>query len=106
MRLNPYYPVIYLFGLGLAQFMMQKHEEAITTLRKAIARAPDLLYAHGLLAIIFARANRIEEARAEIAEVLRIDPDYSPEAMEIVPFKDRTFAEEIAEVLRKTKVEE
>jgi len=106
MRLNPYYPVIYLFGVGLAQFMMGKNEEAIATLRKVLIRAPDLLWAHGLLAAIFVRADRIEEASAEIAEISRIDPDYRPDALEIVPFKDPRFAEEMAEVLHKVKLTE
>ena len=106
MRLNPYYPVIYLFGLALAQYMMGKNEEAIATLRKVITRAPDLLWAHGLLAATFARADRIEEARAEISEILRIDPDYRPDAIEIAPFKDPTFAKEMAEVLHKVKLAE
>jgi len=106
MRLNPYYPVTYLFGLGLAQSMMQKHEEAVATLRKVLARAPDLLWAHVVLAVIFARANQMEEARAELAEVSRIDPDYSLDAMEIIPFKDHTFAGEMAKVLRNVKLTE
>lgn len=106
MRLNPHYPVTYLFGLGLAQSMAQKYEEAIVTLRKVLVRAPDLLWAHGLLAVIFARANRIQEARAEIAEVLRIDPDYSPDAMGMIPFKDPAFVEEMAKALRNAKLTE
>ena len=103
MRLNPYYPVIYLLGLGMAQFVMQKHEEAIANLRKVLTRAPDFLWAHGLLAIIFAGAGRIEEARAEVSEVLRIDPNYSPEALEMIPFKDQTFLEKMDEALRKAR---
>jgi adenylate cyclase len=104
MRLNPYYPMIYLFGLGLAQFMMQKHEEAIASLRKVLVREPDFLWAHALLALIFAGEDRIEEARAEMSEVLRIDPDYSPEALgEMVPFKDHTFSEKMAEALHKAR---
>ena len=106
MRLNPYHPVLYLFGLGLAQFMMGKNEEAVATLRKVLIRAPDLLWAHALLAATFARDNRIEEARAEIAQISRIDPDYPQDALETVPFKDPKFAEEMAEVLHQVKLTE
>ncbi len=102
MRLNPYYPTMYLFGLAMAQFLTQRHEEAIATLRKVLTRAPDLLWAHGLLAVVFAGADRIEEARAEISEVQRIDPDYSTRTLrEMIPFKDRTFSEKVTEALRK-----
>jgi tetratricopeptide (TPR) repeat protein len=104
MRLNPYYPVMYLFGLALAQFVMQKQEEAIANLRKVLTRAPDLLWAHSLLAVIFAGADRTEEARAEISEVLRIDPNYSPEALgEMIPFENQKFSEKMADALRKAK---
>ena len=106
MRLNPYYPVMYLFGLGLAQFSLQKQEEAIVSLRKVLMRAPDFLWAHGLLAVIYAGADRMEEARAEISEVLRIDPNYSPEALEMIPFKDQTFSEKMIEALRKVRWKE
>jgi TolB-like protein len=105
MRLNPYYPVMYLFLLGLAQFAMQKHEEGIATLRRVLTRAPDFLWAHGLLAAIFAAADRMEEARVEISEVLRIDPDYSPDALQMIPFKDHAFPEKMAEALRKARLQ-
>ena len=102
MRLNPYYPTMYLFGLAMAQFLTQRHEEAIATLRKVLTRAPDLLWAHGLLAVILAGMDRIEEARAEISEAKRMDPDYSSRALrEMIPFKDPTFSEKVAEALLK-----
>jgi adenylate cyclase len=104
MGLNPCYPVMYLFGLGLAQFSLQKHEEAIVSLRKVLMRAPDLLWAHGLLAVIFARSDRTEEARVEVSEVLRIDPNYSLGALEMTPFEDHTVSEMMAEALRKAKL--
>ncbi len=107
MRLNPYYPTMYLFGLAMAQFLTQRHEEAIATLRKVLTRAPDLLWARGLLAVVFAGADRIEEARAEISEVKRMDPDYSSRALrEMIPFKDPTFSEKVAEALLKMGLKE
>ena len=107
MRLNPYYPTMYLFGLAMAQFLTQRHEEAIATLRKVLTRAPDLLWAHGLLAVILAGTDRIEEARAEISEAKRMDPDYSSRALrEMIPFKDPTFSEKVAEALRKMGLKE
>ncbi len=107
MRLNPYHPPMYLFALAVAQLVMEKYEDAIASLRKVVTRVPDLLWAHSLLAVIFAGADRAEEARAEISEVLRIDPNYSPEALrEMVPFKDQKFSEKMAEALRKARLGE
>ena len=102
MRLNPYYPARYLFGLGLAQFLMQKHEEAIASFRKVLTRAPDFLWARLLLVLIFVEAGRMEEARAEVSEVLRIDPNFSPETLsEMVPFRDKTVMEKMTVALHK-----
>jgi adenylate cyclase len=102
MRLNPFYPVMYPFGLGLAQFMMQKREEAIASFKKVLTRAPDFLWAHLLLALVFVEADRMEEARAEVSEVLRIDPNCSAKRLgEMVPFRDQTVMEEMVAALRK-----
>ncbi len=102
MRLNPFYPAMYLFELGLAQFMTQKLEEAIASLRKALARAPDFLWTRILLVLVFVEANRMEEARAEVAEALRIDPNCSAKALgDMVPFRDQTFVERMTVALRK-----
>ncbi len=102
MRLNPYHPAFYLFGLGLAQFLLRKHEEAIVSLRKVLAREPDFLWAHVVLALVFAQADRLGEARAEVSEVVRINPSFSPEALrEMIPLRDQAFLEKMTAVLHK-----
>ena len=53
MRLNPRYPPIYLFNLGWTYRLTERHTEAVTTLKEAISRNPNLLYAHLLLAISY-----------------------------------------------------
>ena len=101
-RLNPYYPVRYLFGLGLAQFSIQKREEAMASFKKVLTRAPDFLWARLLLVLIFVEAGRMEEARAEVSEVLRIDPNFSPGTLsEMVPFRDKTVMEKMTVALHK-----
>jgi hypothetical protein len=45
----------------------------------------------------------MDEAKAEVSEVLRINPDYSLESLkEKIPFKDQTFLEKGIEILRKS----
>ena len=44
------YPPIYLFELGVAYRLTGRYAEAIATLREAISRSPDFLYAHNYLA--------------------------------------------------------
>jgi adenylate cyclase len=82
--------------------LTQKYEEAIATLKTVLTRSPGFLYAHVLLAIIFGGADRMEEARAEVSEVLRINPNYSLEALkEMCPFKDQASSQKMIETLRK-----
>lgn len=103
MRLNPHYPALYLLGLGLAQYLTEKREEAIATFRTALIHSPHFLGAHILLAVIFGESGRMDEARAEVLEVLRINPDYSLQSLkEMIPFKDQTFLEKSIEILRKS----
>ncbi len=79
MRLDPHYPPIYLLYLGLGYEQMGRHEEAIAALKRCITRNPDFLPPHLVLAVIFSGLGRKEEARAEVAELLRIWPRTSIE---------------------------
>jgi tetratricopeptide (TPR) repeat protein len=49
MRLNPRYPPIYLFDLGLAYRFTGRYAEAITTLKEVISRNPNDVAAHNNL---------------------------------------------------------
>ncbi|MBI3757862.1 MAG: tetratricopeptide repeat protein [Deltaproteobacteria bacterium] len=91
MRLNPRHPVTYLWTLGQAYRLVGKQEEAVSVLQRAIVRNPDYLAAHMLLAVVFYDLSRNEEARAEAAEVLRINPQYSLDLVrQRMPIKDPT----------------
>jgi adenylate cyclase len=81
MRLNPHYPPAYLFFLGTAYRLMGRYEEAIAACKRALTRNSNLLPAHVLLAVIYSELGREEEARAEVAEVLKISPKYSLEGV-------------------------
>jgi adenylate cyclase len=78
-RLNPKGPEPYFRYLGVAYCYTGRYEEAIATLKKAVDRAPDSTLSHVSLAAIYSIAGREEEARAEAAEVLRLDPKFSLE---------------------------
>jgi TolB-like protein/rhodanese-related sulfurtransferase/predicted Zn-dependent protease len=63
MRLDPRYPHEYLFWLGLAQFNMQKFEQAVETLRLATQVDPGSIRALIVLAAAYGKLGRVEEAR-------------------------------------------
>jgi adenylate cyclase len=79
MRLNPHYPAGYLIILGFAYLNLERYEEAVAALKRALIRSPDHIYGHLLLATIYSEVGREEEARPHVAEALRINPQLSIE---------------------------
>jgi len=73
-RLNPIPQNMYLYSLGLSYGMTGQYEEAITWCEKAVRQAPDSLWARIMMTVVYSMSGRDEDARAEAAEVLRINP--------------------------------
>jgi adenylate cyclase len=76
-RLNPIPPGYYFWSLGLSYGRAGQYDEAITWCEKAVHMEPDDLLARIMMTAVYSWSGRDEEARAEAAEVLRIDPDFS-----------------------------
>jgi adenylate cyclase len=93
MRLNPICPVGYLFMLGHAYFVTERHGEAITTLKKAVDRQPDFFPAHLVLIASLWEAGPHEKLLAEVEEFKRLSPSVLPEAWKQLPYKDQNLAE-------------
>jgi adenylate cyclase len=71
-------------------------------LQSLLTRNPEHLFAHLRLAAIYSAAGRDEEARAEVAEVLRIDPYFSLEWLrQRLPFQDPAALDRHLAALRK-----
>jgi adenylate cyclase len=79
-----------------------QYEEAIATYKKVLQLyGPDHFLAHLSLAVTYAWMDREKEARAEGAEVLRIDPKFSIERyMKVYP-ADQSYKDHMADALRK-----
>ena len=77
MRLSPVYPAWFLHMLGQASRLLGKTEASISAYRELLSREPEALIGHVNLAAIFGKMNRNEEAMATVAEILRINPDFS-----------------------------
>lgn len=76
MRLDPFYPSVYLFSLGKAYFFLGRYEEAIELFRPGRVHLPGHRAVQMYLAATAAHLGYDEEARASVAELLRLDPDY------------------------------
>jgi adenylate cyclase len=101
-RLNPLPPNWYLFSLGQAYRLTGQYEEAIAVYKRALHRNPDDMLAHAGLAATYSLLEREEEAHAEAAEVLRINPKFSLDHLaKTMPFKNQTDTERYIDALRK-----
>jgi adenylate cyclase len=76
-RLNPIPQNIYFYSLGISYCYTGQHEEAIEWCEKAVRREPDSLWARIMLTLVYSDSGRLEEARAQAAEVLRIQPKFT-----------------------------
>ncbi len=79
MRLDPYYPSFYLELLGSIYLHMEEYSKAVEAYRVLVVREPHRLVGHQGLAIAYIRLGRKEQARSEVAEVLRLFPEFSLE---------------------------
>jgi adenylate cyclase len=90
-----------LTSLGQAYRMMEQYEEAITALRKALT-FNDYWNAHLQLAATYSELGREREAQAEVAEVVRTNPQMSLEVLRRMSVqKDLAFQERTIDALRK-----
>lgn len=79
MRLDPFHPHFAPLIAGEANYVLKDYKEAQRWLREATGRAPNHQYGHAFLAATYAQLGQLDDARAEAAEVLRVNPSYSIE---------------------------
>jgi adenylate cyclase len=77
MRYDPFYVPTVPGVLGNARYFLKEYSEALPLLREFASRAQNVSLGHIWLAANLAQLGRLDEARAEAAEVLRIDPKYT-----------------------------
>jgi adenylate cyclase len=76
MRLNPFYPINYLAVLADALTHQDKGDEALEVLSELVRRNRNYISAHLHLAALRSDRGEMDEARAAVSEVLRINPLY------------------------------
>ena len=78
-RRDPMAGTWFLRYLGSAYSLKGRHEEAISTFKRAIQKAPKDYLSRLLLTRAYIFAGRPDEAQAEAAEVIRLNPNFSLE---------------------------
>jgi TolB-like protein/Tfp pilus assembly protein PilF len=101
LHLKPLTVDLHLDSVGAAYYLAGKPEEAITPLRQYLSRYPNILGAHLTLAAAYSEVGKEAEARAEAAEVLRLNPEFSLEIhKQRMPIKDPAMLERHLAALR------
>jgi TolB-like protein/Flp pilus assembly protein TadD len=102
LRLKPRTPDTHLGAVGPAYAIAGRYEEARDPLQRYLSRYPNILFAHLSLAAVYSELGQAAEARAEAAEVLRLNPKFSLEVhKQRMPIKDPVVLERHIAALRK-----
>ncbi len=101
-RLNPYPTVDYFHNFGSAYWMTGQYNAAIEVSIKGLKRNPDDMFTHMVLAVSYIETDRVEEARAAAAAVLRINPKVSLDWLaKMLPWKNKAEVDRWISDLRK-----
>ena len=101
-RLNPSPPSYYYHFLGLAYRSTQQYEKAITACEHMIHSNSDSLLPYITLASCYSLLNQMDQARQNVTEILRIDPQYSVGHFALtMQYKDKEEFELYLNALRK-----
>ena len=100
LRLNPNLSLGAFMLLGQAYYLSGRYEDAITILKKGLAKNPDYMGHHLMLAAAYAQAGYTEEAKRSAAKVLRLDPFFELDSYGTV-FRNSKDRSQIVQGLRK-----
>jgi len=102
MRLNPFYPFYYPHYIGMARWATHRFKEAVPALKRSTVLNPEALWPHVILAACHGELKEEDEAIAQLAEVRRINPEFSIALlMKLLPYKSIADAELLIGGLRK-----
>jgi tetratricopeptide (TPR) repeat protein len=102
LRRKPLGVDVHLNSVGAAYSLAGRPEEAVAPLKQYLAHYPNILGVRLNLTAVYSELGKEEEARAEAAEVLRLNPEFSLEVhRQRVPIKDPQVLERHLTALRK-----
>jgi adenylate cyclase len=106
MRLDPFCVPTASHALAFAHYMLEQYSQALPLLRDYVAQVPTDRFGHRLLVATLAQLGRLEEARAEAAEILRVWPSYTIATGRITSFKHAKDGNLLLDGLRKAGLPE
>jgi TolB-like protein/predicted Zn-dependent protease len=112
MRLEPFYPAWFLPALANSYEMLGRYEEAIEIrtqlLKRALKGEAPPIWAYEHLATCYASLGQMADAKAHVAEILKINPNYNVETFRKGQraYEDQTYVERLANLLIKAGLPE
>ena len=113
MRLHPYYPAYYLSWLGGGYRMTGRYEAALSVYNQLLDRSLKgefpVVDAHVYLVDLYAEIGKEDEARAHVAEIFKIKPEFSLKRIRSIntyDYTDPALLERRLKVLRKAGIPE
>ena len=96
-----------MYGLALSYNSIEKYAEAIIWGEKAVRLNPKELTGHVVVCATYSLMGRMEEARKEASEVLKLTPKYSvSRAEKTTPQKNPIFKKRYYDALRQAGLPE
>ena len=101
-RLDPHAPEWYLHVLAGAYREIEKYEEAIGWGEKAVQQNPKNVFSRVVLCSVYSLASRMDKARVQAKEIMRLNPKFSVERMARTdPQKNQVVKKRYIDALRK-----
>jgi adenylate cyclase len=106
-RLDPFQRDTWLGSMGNAYYMLKRYREVVPLLREYGSRAPNVQVIHIWLAAAYAQLGQHDEARAEAAEILRMNPGFTIARWKVTAvYKNLEDTEHLLDGLRKAGLPE
>ena len=93
-------------GIARAHYVAGRYDEAVDWATRTITNKPDYFLGHLILAASLAKLDRLDEARAAVAEYLKYFPNASVTDALKEPYKDETINESLMAGLRRAGMPE
>jgi tetratricopeptide (TPR) repeat protein len=101
-RMNPYPPGIYFRSLASVYRYTGRYDESLLTYKKALNLNPDDLFGRLGLTSLYVLMDRVEDAKHEVNEVMRLHPNFSLEYYaKMASLKCLSVVNDMLETLRK-----
>ena len=81
-RLDPQSEIFYAGPLGGAYLFLERYQEAVQLIEQVVTAMPNNSYARMWLAVAYSEVGREQDARSQVSDIIRLNPQYKLPAAE------------------------